>query len=186
MIQITRQNDTIAVTSPYHPDFPAQARNLGGKWVDKTWQFDQRDDSRVRELLLKVYGWSEDGAGDLVTCKITLSTDTPNALSLFVAGRQIARAFSRDSGAKLGDGVVLLDGEFDSGGSRAHPHLDWIPGTTVELRDIPRAAAAGFKSNQYVESFEILDAEAETHKSLVAEKVRLIVRLAEIDKALSK
>jgi hypothetical protein len=52
------ENGTLIVKAPYHPDFPARARNLGGNWhaPPQTWHFDGRDLERVRALCLEIYG----------------------------------------------------------------------------------------------------------------------------------
>jgi DNA repair protein RadC len=48
----------IAVSSPYHPDFPVRARGLGGIWdaVRRVWVFDAGDHDRVRSLCREIYG----------------------------------------------------------------------------------------------------------------------------------
>src|SRR5262245_11840076 len=48
----------IAVSSPYHPRFPARARSLGGIWdaARRVWVFDAADHDRVRALCREVYG----------------------------------------------------------------------------------------------------------------------------------
>lgn len=59
----------IAVSSPYHPHFPARARSLGGIWDAKrrVWVFDAADDDRVRSLCREIYGTDgqEHGRGGL-------------------------------------------------------------------------------------------------------------------------
>jgi hypothetical protein len=140
----TSADGRIAVQSPYHPEFPAAARNLGGKWDarSKTWCFDARDESRVRELCCSIFG--TDGRADtkLVTLRVTVSAPWFTYTgSLFLAGRQIARAIGRDSGARLGEGVVILSGKgAGSGGSRNRTTIMRAE-TIFELRDVPHAAA---------------------------------------------
>jgi DNA repair protein RadC len=48
----------IAVSSPYHPDFPLKARSLGGIWdtARRVWLFDAGDHDRVRSLCREIYG----------------------------------------------------------------------------------------------------------------------------------
>jgi len=48
----------IAVSSPYHPNFPAKARSLGGIWdtARRVWIFDAGDQDRVRSLCREIYG----------------------------------------------------------------------------------------------------------------------------------
>jgi DNA repair protein RadC len=52
------EDGRIAVSSPYHPDFPARARGLGGTWdaARRVWMFDAGDNDRVRSLCCEIYG----------------------------------------------------------------------------------------------------------------------------------
>ena len=63
MLSIVEQDGRIAVTSPYHPNFPARARILGGQWdsVRRVWVFDAREHDRVKSLCREIYG--TDGSG---------------------------------------------------------------------------------------------------------------------------
>jgi DNA repair protein RadC len=58
-LSIVEEGDgRIAVTSPYHPKFPARARSLGGIWdaTRRVWIFDAGDHDRVRSLCREIYG----------------------------------------------------------------------------------------------------------------------------------
>jgi DNA repair protein RadC len=58
-LSITEEEDgRIAVSSPYHPGFPARARSLGGIWdrARRVWVFDAGDQDRVRALCREIYG----------------------------------------------------------------------------------------------------------------------------------
>jgi len=61
-VSIVEQDGRIVVGSPYHPNFPARARLLGGDWDARrhVWIFDAREDDRVRSLCREIYG--TDGA----------------------------------------------------------------------------------------------------------------------------
>src|SRR5271166_1704485 len=61
-VSIVEQGGRIAVSSPYHPNFPARGRFLGGEWDAQrhVWLFDVGEDDRVRSLCREVYG--TDGA----------------------------------------------------------------------------------------------------------------------------
>ena len=61
-VSIVEQDGRLAVSSPYHPNFPARARLLGGEWdvARRVWIFDAREDDRVRSLCREIYG--TDGA----------------------------------------------------------------------------------------------------------------------------
>lgn len=145
LITIKSDAGRTTCSSPYHPDFPKRARNLGGKWSGSAWVFDSRDEERVRQLCRDIYG--TDGSAvepaDLVTVRITIEDNwnAPNRGSIWFAGRQIARAWGRDSGAKLGDGVVLLEGRAASGGSRNNWYAFIRGPAVIEVRDLPRAMA---------------------------------------------
>ena len=130
--------------SPYHPDFPVGARKLGGKWnpTSKAWYFDLRDEERVRTLCTAVYG--TDGtvadAEDLVTVRPTLGgTYWSFDHELWAFGRRLAVRRERDYAVSLGDGVIVVEGDFmESGGSRKNPRITLATATVVlEIRDVP-------------------------------------------------
>ena len=66
-VSVVEQDGRIAVSSPYHPNFPARARSLGGIWDARrrVWVFDAGDHDRVRSLCRQVYGTDgpENGKG---------------------------------------------------------------------------------------------------------------------------
>ena len=57
-LSIVEEDGRIAVTSPYHPNFPARARVLGGSWdaVRRVWLFDAGQRDRVKSLCEEIYG----------------------------------------------------------------------------------------------------------------------------------
>src|SRR5271169_998086 len=57
-VSIVEQGGRIVVGTPYHPNFPARARLLGGDWdaPRHVWIFDAREDDRVRSLCREIYG----------------------------------------------------------------------------------------------------------------------------------
>jgi DNA repair protein RadC len=57
-ISIVEQDGRIAVSTPYHPDFPARARFLGGRWdrARRAWMFDAGERERVTSLCREIYG----------------------------------------------------------------------------------------------------------------------------------
>ena len=62
---IEEEDGRIAVSSPYHPNFPAKARSLGGIWdaARRVWVFDSGDHDRVRSLCREIYGTGEQENG---------------------------------------------------------------------------------------------------------------------------
>jgi hypothetical protein len=57
-ISIAELDGRLVVTTPYHPDFPARARMLGGTWdgARRVWLFDVGEGERVKTLCREVYG----------------------------------------------------------------------------------------------------------------------------------
>lgn len=187
-VQVNVEADRVLVKAPYNPDFPSEARLLGGKWRAPLWVFDSRDEERVRELCRLIYGTDGTGCNELVTLRVTVTGHWAEQQDgIYLAGRQVARAFGRDSGAKLGPGVVVLSGRFDSGGSVKNWTTECKAGTIFELRDVPRRAAEkeadenGGCTIEIIGGEAVIDVEALTH-----ERERLLARIAEIDLMLNK
>jgi len=57
-VAIVEQDGRLAVSTPYHPDFPARARLLGGRWdgIRRAWMFDAGERERVQSLCQEIYG----------------------------------------------------------------------------------------------------------------------------------
>jgi hypothetical protein len=135
----------LKMLSPYNPDLPARARELGGSWdsTAQAWYFDPRDEERVRALALAIYG--SDGSGAPVATmdlRVDLDalprTDYPRYQPLWLGGRCVVERRDRDRHVILGDGVVTISGGFTPrGGSRANPSWDADTGTVLEVRDVP-------------------------------------------------
>ena len=103
---------------------------------------------------------------------------------MFFVGRCICWRRGRDLPVRLAEDVVIIDGEFPaSAGSVRYPAV--IRGSwkvTIEVRDVPVEALAAEKELR----FERIDADAQAQReALIAERERLIARLAEIDEALN-
>jgi hypothetical protein len=92
------------------------------------------------------------------------------------AGRRLAYRPSRDEDVRLADGVILFEGEFPGRG-------DCDPGIVLEVRDVPTDQAA-----RMVEAYKatILDGATLNREALLAERAKLLARVAEIDAALAE
>jgi hypothetical protein len=187
-MKVTKEENKnqVAYKSPYHPALPLRAKRLGGKWVTekKVWTFDKRDEKAVDALYDEIYGEHGTEAGELVTVVATYQKETngyESDMAIYIAGRQVARAFDRDCGAKLGEGVILRRGSFGSGGSRKNPALVWSNDTIVEIRDVPKKVAEISVDGW---TMTILEKVTIDKEALLKEKAQLLVRMAEIDKLL--
>lgn len=184
LVSITGSGDRLMVASPYNASFVRRARTLGGKFVDRVWTFDARDEARVRALCHEVYG--TDGVeSDLCTVRVMFECGLARLCApIAIGGRTVARATGRDSGATLGDDVVVLEGGFTSGGSYKNWKTLVLDGTSVLIRNFPRQVAlkkiaAGETGISIEDEGAMVDREA-----LTAEKIRLDARIAEIDRLL--
>lgn len=143
--------ELLKLVSPYHPDLVPEARRLNGRWDGdrKAWYFDPRDAEALRAVVARVYGidpLAPPATDELVNVRVRLSGSAYYGASVFLLGRELASRPSRDSRVRLGQGVVVLEGEFpESGGSVKHPDLWSRHGSSgdvlLEVRDVPRAVA---------------------------------------------
>lgn len=149
-VTITSKDGKLSVASPFNARFPERARNLGGKWTDGTWQFDQRVEADVRALCVELYGTDGAAPADVADVRLFVAYGDrfggllfrTNYLQVTLAGHPLARAFGRDSGAKTHDGLIVRQGGWTSGGSMRNPCIKLKEGDTeVEVLDVPRAAA---------------------------------------------
>lgn len=150
-VTITAATGKISVASPFNASFPERAHNLGGKWQGGRWVFDQRVEADVRGLCIEFYGTDGAAPADTVDVRVFI-TDAQGwgsipfrnvDLTATLAGRPVARAYDRDSGAKTMEGVIVRQGGWTSGGSRKNPTITLKNGvdTEVEILDVPRPAA---------------------------------------------
>lgn len=120
-ISVRTTGDKVITSAPYNPEFAPLAKAAGGRWDSnaKTWSFDIRDEARVREIMIRVYGTDGSAAIPMVTLRVALNEcgDGDDG-KLYVGGRLVAARYSRDEPVKLGTDVVLVSGSFArSGGS---------------------------------------------------------------------
>lgn len=98
----------------YNEKMVSTCRKLGGKWdptasawvfsglvCDKVDELDEKYNSRLIQIEVKV-----------------LQKFYEYESAATIAGFTIARAYGRDSGAKIGEGISFIEGKPDSGGSR--------------------------------------------------------------------
>jgi hypothetical protein len=91
-----------------------QCRNLGGRWDKEgnVWVFSSIVDDKVQEL-------DELFNSEVLNAEVEVLNSVRQKTSAYcLFGIPIARAFDRDGGAKLCEGVALISGEIKSSGSR--------------------------------------------------------------------
>lgn len=139
-IRIETTEKTVALFCPYHPDLSPAAMGLGGKYGGSNlWTFDSRDEERVKEMARKIYG-TDGSPVDVATVRIDTSKLNRRELAsqeLWLLGRLIAKRGGRDYPVRLGEGVILIFGNFEkSGGSAKYPALG-ATDAVIEVRDVP-------------------------------------------------
>lgn len=189
-IKVEKTEKNIKVYSKYHKDLPSRARRLGGKWSGSCWVFDIRDQDKIKDLYLDIYGeFGEETPAEYVTVRYYLTNDIERRReSIFICGRLIARAFGRDSGAQLGDNILLNDCYATSGGSVKNWYTEIHTNGEnpyIEIKDVPKIKAESCIENKYEdEHIEIVDFHIDKEK-LQKEKEALLKRIAEIDEILN-
>ncbi|MGB3452975.1 MAG: hypothetical protein WBA59_04015 [Moheibacter sp.] len=179
-----KENFKIRVKTPYDKAFVERARNLRGTWSKSTseWVFDDSIEEYLKEALIEVYGTTGEGRVEMVNLLIKDFSDYSKHQPVILFGRTIARAFGRDSGAKLGDGIVWIDGNYKSGGSvknwateiqNATFEIQNFPAPRLEKKDVQKAIAEGWcivKENQtqeqrlYADLIEKIKSETDIQK----------------------
>ena len=140
-IHVEVDDESVLLFAPYHPAIPPAARRIGGRWTGEAWRFDARDEMDARELARAVYGTDGDDNAEIVDVRFTIA-EPVRALrgGVYFAGRVIARASGRDSGAWLGDGVLQVDGESPLSCGSARRWETMLQPGTYEIRDVPEPA----------------------------------------------
>lgn len=187
---------TVTLAAPYDPALPAEARKIGGKFEPaplKLWRFDARDETRVRELAISIYG--TDGSepeGETVTVRVPLTKRShvnyrDGANEYRIAGRRLCWRPSRDEAVRFAEGVVVAYGEFERiGGSMRYPDLGDTSEVVLEVRDLPLSVAQKMQAEQPDVYFVVDGMAALERRSLEGERERLVTRLAEIDAELAR
>jgi DNA repair protein RadC len=120
-LSIVEQDGRIEVSSPYHPNFPARARGLGGIWdgARRVWVFDAGDHDRVRALCREIYGTDgpesgEDGKAPYANAAAPGSnrigfSEGPAAIPHYYGHRHRLRQRMMDAGAENLPDYELLE-----------------------------------------------------------------------------
>lgn len=186
-LQIRKENGKAKVYTPYNSDFVKAIRQVGGaKWnpADKCWETPESAVDAIRRIMTKVYGHSDISEDETMTLKVTFTearSTTCDAEQLF--GKVLARAFGKTSGAKIGDDVAYISGGATSGGSVKNWQSIVEEGSVAILSNVSKALYEKDKDAEGI-VIEIMDGKPD-RAQLLAEKERLLKRLAEIEKMLN-
>lgn len=178
---------TVNIYTPYNRDFVARIKGIGrARWdaAQKCWNIPEAGLETARNIMQDVYGETDlPDAGQMVTIRVKFgdryTSECRCGVSAF--GRTLARAWGRDSGAKVGDDVIMETGSVTSGGSAKNWYTAIAAGTTFRLQ-VPEGI---YQRDKGLWDTEIIEAtEADTRTALLAEREKLMARLAEINEIL--
>lgn len=189
MITTTNKGTQTAVYTPYNAAFVSAVRKIGGaKWdaEGKAWMVPTASLPQVREIMRSI--WGEDDRMDTVkrvSVRLTFrKICSAECRPVEILGKTISRAYSRDSGARPGDDVAFEAGGPFSGGSRANWRSIVEEGSVAILRNVPVAMLDKAELPEGV-TMEIIQDSGIDRGALMAEKEKLLARLAEIEKLLN-
>lgn len=180
-INLTIVDDKVKVESPYNEKFVNRARNLRGSWRGGAWWFDDSIIDYVRELMMECFGTTGETPYDECELLVSNFSDFSGCSPVVLFGRTIARAYGRDSGARLGDDIVLISGNYNSGGSVKNWRTEIrdatfiiknFPVPSLELPSVKTAIKEGWCEVKYPKKkrkLEDIQADIEKYKSILDE-----------------
>lgn len=111
---VTKKDSIITLKHDrYNTILVEKCKNLGGKWDadEKVWVFNAIVEDKVEELELLFNS-------NVAQIEVTANEDLFGSQeAVYCCGYPIAKARGRDSGANLCDGVAMISGRINSGGS---------------------------------------------------------------------
>ena len=165
---------------------------MNGNWNGSAWVVNSMFVSAVREIMRNVYGYDDtDTDIQTVTLRIVfLENQSAYHDGIRMFGKTIATAYSKNSGAKLGDDVALIKGSIYSGGSVKNWNTEIDRDTVINLYNVPVTMYEKEKDSYNPEEIKIEvvedeDANGTAISKLKEEKEKLLRRIAEIDEILS-
>lgn len=190
-IKIENEGTAAYITSPYNPDFVQRVKALGGRWdaSRKQWKISVNAVDAAREIMSEIYGETDVAPAVETVTLIVNSVEQAEELhgSITLAGKTIAAASGRDSGARIGEDVAFRVGAPESSGSVKNWRTRIPEGCTIEVYNVPKAKAEEIMANPPSwASICIKDQVKIDRAALEAEKTKLLARLAEIEGLLER
>lgn len=178
------------IFTPYNGKFVHSIRKLDARWDadTKRWIVPEEMLRHVRTIMKRVYGETDlTPASELVTLKVH-TTDEVSAIrkAIIIAGRTVARAFDRDGGAVVGNGVAFIRGAPESGGSRTRWATVIPADAEYEIYDVPISKAEEVLANPPEDCEVAIIGKRIDREALIAERKQLWARLLEIHELLKE
>lgn len=188
MMQIKTANGRAKIFTPYNAEFVSMIKCIGGrKWdaEERCWEVPESEIEIVRGYMMDIFGETDlPTEGEKVTVKVTFnSEESKRCGSIVLFGKTLARAWGRDTGARVGEDVTLISGSVTSGGSMKYWTTEVEEGTVLKVRNVPKAALE--QDTNLDVTVEVMEAAGIDRAALMEEKKKLLSRLAEIENLLS-
>lgn len=198
------EDGKIAIYTPYDKKFVQSIKKIGSaRWSGSAWTVPEDYIDDIRTLMLDIYGRDDlQNCGETVDAEVDFIRFYDEKWGAVVfCGKTLAQAWGRDSGATVGDDVILVEGDINSGGSRVNWYTRVSEGSKFIVKKIPKSRfekekdelnsneddyyydenniriSKSVKYINYKIISEIIDKDA-----LLAEKDRLEKRIEEIEK----
>lgn len=188
-IKIKIEGDKAYIYSPKNPLFTQRVKKIGGAvWTGTAWRIPAVAVDVARKFLLDEYGENDITVDKKIKVKLVAKEniygENDYPLKACAFGKILAEAYGRDSGAYVGEDVILISGEMNSGGSMRRPYVYINDGSEFVITNVPKAYFERMKEKEE-ERFDIEVIEEEVDKAaLEVEKKALLDRINEIDRLL--
>lgn len=169
-------------------DKEIQAKIGDAKWTGASWRIPEHAVDAARDILMYCYGENDIAIAPDIKVKVKARTGVYENMVLTAWGKVLAKVKDKNSGAVVGENVVLVTGRIYSGGSIKYPTAHAEEGTTFIISGITEAYYREHfdEQNEFFESEIITDLNIkEQKKILLDEKETHQARIAEIDKKLA-
>lgn len=176
-----------SVFTPYNAEFISRIKLLGGRWnpSQKCWTVVEDAVDDVRAAMRNIYGQDDQPVSETVDVILTFEDEISSWHGpVTILGRTIASAMGRDSGARVGEDVMFLEGAPKSGGSVKNWETIVPAGCVVKLPNLPKLAITECELPYHVH-MEVVGQDID-RAALAEEKARLLARLAEINAILGE
>jgi hypothetical protein len=160
MLSISTLNDSkILVCIEYFPEAISLIKKLGKvNWDSskKGWIVDSDFENEVKNILVDFYGSDGSFRPKTINIEVTATNDI-NMIKkpILFAGKVVASAYSRDSGAITGDNVALIEGNVNSGGSAKNWETSIAKGSRFKLMHVNEQLLKHSENNLF--NYEIIE-----------------------------
>ena len=184
-VSLKTSENTIQVKTQYNPDFIDEAKQIGGKFNgdQKCWEFDVRNKDLIESILLSIFG-TDGRNNNFVDVIVKVNTRLVSERApIYLAGRIIAQASGRDTGAKAAEGISFINKKPQSGGSQKYWTTEIAQDSEFKIFDLPEGALKLLNENESIQ-YEFINKPVLIDNELIqlkAELVRIQNRIAELE-----